>query len=182
MRLSLKVLSGLLVFAVVAVGCDAPTSAVTDSEGPAATVTKNQGGPGVTAPNQGQDHSKATGEVTWVAGIERSASFNAHEDAPGTPSDRGDLYQESEDGSFTVEVSCVDIEGNEATFAGEVVDASGQFENRVGQYRVTTVYDGGTPGRTGDKYGGRFFEEDQCSSLSSVRTFEVTDGNLKVRD
>lgn len=132
----------------------------------------------------GASHSKATGEVSWMAGIERSAEFDAHEEAPGNPGDRGTFRHSDANGTFTVDVTCVSISGEEARFGGPIVEASGQYAGQAA--RVTYVKDGGTPGSEGDKLGG-LFKESEATACEAVedgftRGFPITSGNLQVQD
>lgn len=204
MRLSLKILFALLAFSLVAVGCDAPTSAVNDSENiESATATTNAGhkGPGATPPGR-QDHAKATGDVTWAAqdgdvpGLK--SEFDVHEDAPGNTSSYGDRgthhISRPADGDFSggslkLDVKCVNVEDTEAWFAGTVASGQGEWSNLKGEVFLYWVKDNGTPGAAGpDMIGGTgtYSALDKaCTAVANgswTGTGLVTDGNLVVHN
>lgn len=196
MRLSLKVLSGLLVFAVVAVGCDAPTSAIQspgeDVSGQEVASTQ-KGPPSNGAPANGGEgsHYKATGEVTWTAlGVSRTVEFNAHQNAPGKRSERGALKYTRDDGSgyFKGNVTCVNVSPDEnvAFFGGVVTERAGVYENRGIEFFLAYVEDGGTPGADGDRvrFEGKSSEEQACTAVDNTSIdgliSDVEEGNLVV--
>lgn len=104
-------------------------------------------------------HAKATGTVEWTArggalpGL--VTSFSVHDEAPGMNGDRGFWTLSNNDvGSYTVDVVCVNVDGNEAWFAGIVTDGDGIYEDRPGAVQLFWVKDGATPGSGGDLLGG----------------------------
>lgn len=127
---------------------------------------------------------KATGDVGYeAAGLDRHISFNAHE-ARGDRPAKGQLqYTDAIDRSYHVEITHVNVVGDMAYFAGEVVEASNP--TWVGNWISFAVLDGGTPGRNGDIVWGIF--TDQATAISNVENevtpgsaYEVLRGNLVV--
>ncbi|MDP3984215.1 MAG: hypothetical protein Q8Q52_04315 [Acidimicrobiia bacterium] len=92
---------------------------------------------------------KATGSGFWTnsQGINFYAEFNAHEAKDARPA-KGSLFQERVDGAggFIVDVDSVSIIfETHACFGGITTSAWGTYAFRAGQYRWTTVVDGGEP-------------------------------------
>jgi hypothetical protein len=121
----------------------------------------------------GGPHDKATGTVTWTArthlspekqipGIE--TSFNAHDVGPGMD-DKGTLttYRPADTnygftgGSLTMDLKCVNVDDNQAWFAGVVSHADGEYSGSVGDYLVYHVLDVATSGSGGDEIGGNAY-------------------------
>lgn len=92
-------------------------------------------------------HDKATGNGSWIngGGLDFHAEFNAHA-AVGNHEAKGSLYQNLKDGSggFTVDVDTVIVGDGHACFGGITDSAWGVYGFREGQYRWTTVVDGGS--------------------------------------
>ena len=130
-------------------------------------------------------HNKATGDVIWTSapGLAGYRTvFNAHDNAPGEQSDRGIVILYHPDGGMRVTaVECVEVIGNEAWFAGEVIEADGAFDGQVGVKTIYWAKDVGTPGASGDMIGATKGFADPCSQLGTWRGGgTVTAGNLKV--
>ena len=93
------------------------------------------------SPNAKGPHNKATGDVYWTSagGLEGLRTvFDAHQGAPGKLSERGTVTMYHPDGGMRVtEVTKVIVQGDEAWFCGEVVEADGAFEGQVGENRGT---------------------------------------------
>ena len=127
---------------------------------------------------------KATGEVWFEnSGLMAYADFNAHEAYMDRPA-KGEFYYEDDDGEGTVRyylmmVDCVEVEGEDATFSGEIVDTN--VDDWMGQGVQIWVTDGGTPGWNGDLITGQFFEYPDCLPYDeSPMMIEIDEGNLKV--
>jgi hypothetical protein len=103
----------------------------------ALAVPAAAGGPG----------NKATGSGTWLnaQGHSQMVAFNAHE-AEGVRPAKGLLYQESYGGTvgtFSVDVQVVAVTAAGACFGGPQIAGTDGFAARNGQWRWTTVIDGG---------------------------------------
>lgn len=91
-------------------------------------------------------HDKATGSGSWIngGGLDFYAEFSAHA-KEGNREAKGSLYQSLNEGfgGFTVSVDTVIVDDDRACFGGITDSAWGMYESREGQYRWTTVVDGG---------------------------------------
>lgn len=151
-------------------------------------------------PNNGNSHRKATGTVTWTARTHLPSNqqlpglvseFDVHDKAPGMGEDRGthEITRPADNsfpgGSLSLDVSCVNVEGNETWFAGTVSWATGGYSGLEGDTFLYWVLDGSTPGAEADEIGGRGYSDPEtaCSAVDSgnwIGTGDVTDGNLVV--
>ena len=125
----------------------------------------------------GASHPKATGGVGWfAAGLDRSASFNAH----GTVPAKGQFNYHDEAGNFIkATVVCYNQTGDDdAVFTSEVSDTNLAVYAAAG-FVKTTVHDGGTPGRNGDTIRNVAVTTDDCST-PTAGGFAVDNGNLVV--
>ena len=126
-------------------------------------------------------HRKATGNVGWYAGgAQRYADFNAHDNAPGNPSDRGSLYYieeaPGETSTFKAALDYVDVFNEfEAKFSGTMIETTGRY--KVGTKVYGWVKDGGTPGA-----GNDYVQFNSSSSFwsSSGPAYVANGGNLQV--
>lgn len=144
----------------------------------------------------GGPHDKATGSVEWTArsgalpGI--VTSFDAHDEAPGMHADRGTIttYRPADSvdpfpgGTITIDLACVNVDGDEAWMAGVAVQGDGGYASNVGDVYLYWVKDGSTPGAEADKIGGRSYGDltTACGVVESggwTGTGDVDSGNLK---
>jgi hypothetical protein len=143
-------------------------------------------------------HAKATGTVEWTARGGTApgfvTSFSVHDVDEGGMGDRG-FWTLSRpgyvDGYYTVDVSCVNVEGDEAWFAGVVTEVSGDFDDGRFEKPVEFwVQDLATSGSGGDLIGGsgpnRYstlakacLDVEKGKAGAWTGTGEVTGGNLK---
>lgn len=132
-----------------------------------------------TAAAQGA-HPKATGEVGWVyGGLQRYASFNAHDTDPA----KGDFYyHDSAERYIYAEVVCFNlIDESTVVFTSEVTDTNiVAFENAG--FITTTVVDGGTPGSNGDLIQNLAVSNPEDCHERILPGLPVTEGNLVVHD
>lgn len=144
-------------------------------------------------------HDKATGDVTWTAaggaipGV--VSQFDVHDDPSGAVStygDRGTYWQFRPtgpgftEGTLTIDVNCVRIDGDTARFAGTAVEKTGGY-TAFGDIFAFQVVDNGTPGTAGpDQIGGTAFATlaAACNAVEGTTGIPlggvVTDGNLSV--
>jgi len=137
-------------------------------------------------------HAKANGTIEWTArggalpGL--VTSFSVHDEAPGMNSDRGFWTLSNNNvGSYTVDIVCVNVDGDQAWFAGVVTEGDGIYADRPGAVQLFWVKDAATPGSGGDLLGGagpdRFGSvEDTCAKVEAgswTGTGAVDSGNLK---
>lgn len=104
-------------------------------------------------------HAKATGTVEWTArGGALSGlvtSFSVHDEAPGMNGDRGFwTLSNNDEGSYTADIVCVNVDGDQAWFAGYVTEGDGIYWDRPGAVQLFWVNDVATPGSGGDLLGG----------------------------
>lgn len=139
----------------------------------------------------GGPHDKATGTVEWTArggalpGL--TTSFSVHDLHEGGMDDRGFWTLSRAEGSYTAEIVCVNVVGDEAWFAGIVTESDGIYETRVDAVQLFWVHDVATPGSGGDLIGGagpdRFGSiANACSKVEAMGwrgTGAVDAGNLK---
>lgn len=144
--------------------------------------------------------NKATGSVTWTARADRPAAqqipgivteFNAHDLGPGAV-DKGMstifIPENNVTGTGTrvIDVACVRVDEGQAWFAGEIVEADGDFADQVGDIHFTWVADGSTPGAEADAIGGTPKYTTLAAACAAVDagawdgSGDVTDGNLVV--
>lgn len=155
----------------------------------------------------GGPHGKATGTVEWTARTHLDpglwqygfvASFSVHDEAPGMNGDRGFWTLTRAEGSYTIDIDCVNVDGNEAWFAGTVTEGYGMWDQRPGEVQLVWVKDLDTPGRNedvaapgsgGDLLGVTrppLFDGDLVAACEAVDngswtgTGVVSGGNLKV--
>ena len=110
---------------------------------------------------------KATGGVgftTIESGEELKCwvEFNAHAGDPA----KGKLnYRDANGAWFRVDIQCVKVlqDSAFAFFSGPIVSASDS--TLVGQYLLVAVYDGGTPGKKGDRVWGEMYYYDPGCDL-----------------
>ncbi|HEX7401172.1 MAG TPA: hypothetical protein VF369_03245 [candidate division Zixibacteria bacterium] len=124
---------------------------------------------------------KATGGVGFTAyDLDRRIDFTAHEAYDEHPA-KGNLhYSDANHDWYDVDVTCVTIVNEWAFFSGPVLRAS--QDGWVGQWVLIAVFDGGTPGRKGDKVWGTFASSDPgCQPFRPPVMFDVTNGNLQVQ-
>ena len=136
----------------------------------------------------GNSHAKATGEVYWEGGkdfqFDLHTQFSAHDDAPGAYGDRGMIYRENlTSGNWrVVNVSCVDIVGDQAFFGGEITASS--VASEVGMGQAAWVKDVSTPGSGGDMIGLNKYANEAAACAAVAGHWDghgrVTGGNLKV--
>jgi hypothetical protein len=127
---------------------------------------------------------KATGGVGYTAGgLERRAEFNVHESKGNQPAKGIFNYHDANGNWYQVDVEHVKVDGDMAYFAGEVVKASDP--TWLGQWLSAAMYDGGTPGRNGDKIWGTF--TDMGTAMDNVdnmnapgSSYPIENGNLVV--
>lgn len=143
--------------------------------------------------------NKATGEVTWTARTNQPvdkqipgivSDFNAHDLGPGM-NDKGTMTitippnNVVGNGTRVVDISCVKVVDGQAWFAGEIVEADGDFAGTVGDIQLTWVLDGSTSGAEADKIGGNSYNTlaQACAVVEAggwTGTGDVTAGNLQV--
>lgn len=148
-------------------------------------------------------HAKATGSVVWTARTNLPVNqqipglvsvFDAHDLGVGMV-DRGthtlarpaDDYYGFGGGSITIDISCVHVDGDEAWFAGEAVEATGDYSANLGDIYLYWVKDGSTSGAESDKIGGRSYStlSQACNVVDGTPwrgTGDVTSGNLRVHN
>jgi len=128
---------------------------------------------------------KANGGVWYEAEEDLPAhiAFVAREAQGERPAGGHLHYGDTEHRWYNLEISEVNVEGDMAFFAGEIVSAS--ESNWIGQWVFFAVHDGGAPGRMGDELWSAFLS--QASALEMVRegdtpgeAHRVTRGNLVV--
>lgn len=136
------------------------------------------------AGSTGESAAKATGQVWFEnGGLWATLEFNAHE-AMGNRPAKGHLYYADWDGSgmmryYKAWIDCVDVEGDEATFSGQIYETN--VPAWMDQGVQIWVHDGGTPGRNGDEIGGNFFTWPGCLPyMAPPQWIPVEEGNLKV--
>ena len=128
---------------------------------------------------------KATGagEFTRVEdGEEVVARFNfeAHGEHANRPVKGWFKYHDELGNKFTIDIHCVEVYNNEATFSGPVVKTN--MDDWEGMWLLIWVEDGGSPGEGNDTIGGEMFDYDPgCSpNLMPNDYWPVTNGNLVV--
>jgi len=135
---------------------------------------------------------KAAEKVTGtVGGPPRGwyAEFDAHEAFGHRPA-KGAMRRWSDVvGRVTYfDVKYVRVEGNTAWFAAVCTYDSSTTDNREGKWAFVKVFDGGTPGTTGDKIGWDWNSVNETDAESRVEAMDtpdngpwsITDGNLVV--
>lgn len=140
--------------------------------------------------------NKATGGVEWTArggdlpGL--VTEFNAHDvDTEGSDGDKGTLTttrpadEDFAGGTITIDISCVNVDGDEAWMAGTAVEATGGYEANLGDFYLYWVEDASTPGEPADKIGGRSYNTlGQACAVAEAGGWtgngDVDAGNLKV--
>ncbi len=144
----------------------------------------------------GGPHDKATGTVTWTARSGQLpgliSSFNAHDVGPGMDLDKGslttfrpaDTVDPFAGGSLTMDLRCVNVDDNQAWFAGVVTSAGGGYSGTVGNVFLYWVKDMATSGSGGDLIGGRSYPNlgSACTVVDAggwTGSGVVTSGNLK---
>lgn len=123
---------------------------------------------------------KATGGVGFTAsGLERWLEFNAHADYNDHAAKGMVNYKDANGDRYKVDVQCVTVVDEWAYFSGPIVST-----NRTdweGLWALFAVFDGGTPGRKGDKVFGTFANADPgCQPFFPPVMFDVEKGNLVV--
>ena len=122
--------------------------------------------------------NKATGSGYWTNAANDTfyGEFSAHAAMDGRLA-KGYLYQDRGDGSwFSVDVTEVYVGPNWACFAGNTVDAGGDYAGKVGQNRWTFVYDGGEPGIGVDLFKGSWGATSSACKGGTVSTDNDFDG------
>ena len=134
--------------------------------------------------------SSAAGAVEWTARANTSNPITGIEsafDVYESPRGDGGYYASEREGlgSFLLDVACVEVDGNEAWFAGTVIWETGDYVE-LGDVYSYWVQDNGTPGTTGpDKIGGIGYgaESAACEQLGDFTgSGVVTAGDLTVDD
>ena len=136
--------------------------------------------------SQAGSPGKATGGIwfTTVEGtdtIKGHVEFQVHDEFGGQP-DRGWLNYRNADGDwFKVDVDCVTIDGDYAFFSGEVVSFT--LEDWRDKWLLIAVYDGGSPGTSGDQLWGEMYDSDpgcRAGNFPPGGPWDVEKGNLVV--
>jgi hypothetical protein len=103
-------------------------------------------------------HAKATGTVEWTAqggnlsGL--TTSFAVHDMGYGQV-DKGFWTLDNNGlGTYTVDVICVNVIGDQAWFGGYVTEGTGMYTGRVGAVQLNWVHDVATSGAGFDLLGG----------------------------
>lgn len=182
------VLSLFISAALVITGCETSSLPTASEDGAAELAAPALGKGGPPADNGAVGaHKKTTGGVAWMGGgVERNASFAAHDIAPGSERDRGHVTYWFEDGSFKADVNCVNVDADIALFGATITKADGVYATNVGDELLVRVEDGGTPGREGDTFRA-VFDEAACAKVEAGTPppgpyFAVTQGNLVVHN
>ena len=120
---------------------------------------------------------KASGDVTYTAyGLKRQADFdvNTYDNSKGSFE-----YSDANHGSYTVNVSAVNVSGNDAWFAGVVTKAS--THSWVGQWLFAKVQNG-SPDTIWGSFTDQTTAQNGVASMTSPADgpFNVTKGNVKV--
>ncbi len=167
---------GTLVLILVT-GCKSPLTSFTESavEEPSpaqSSLAKN---------GNSNAHGKATGGITFEGDVgEGRATFQAHDLGPDPRGDRGRITVRGPQGSRTVKIDCVKIDGNTAIFGGETVKVTSPGPG-PGTRFVFQVVDNGTPGRNGDTYiASRETGPNNCPAGVARSPHDVLKGNLVV--
>jgi hypothetical protein len=129
---------------------------------------------------------KATGagEFTRIEedGTEVEARFNfeAHGEQEDRPAKGWFKYHDSMGNKFTIEVQCVSVYNNEATFSGPVVRTN--MDDWEGMWLLLWVEDGGSPANGNDTLGGEMFDYDPGCDPNTMPNdyWPVTNGNIVV--
>ncbi len=128
---------------------------------------------------------KATGagEFTRMEdGVEIEARFNfeAHGECGNRPAKGWFKYHDEMGNKFTMEVRCVFVYSNEATFSGPVVKYN--MDEWEGQWLLIWVEDGGSPADGNDTIGGQMYDSDPGCDENTLPDdyWPVTNGNIVV--
>ena len=128
---------------------------------------------------------KATGAGEFTRtedGMEITARFNfeAHGEYGNRPAKGWFKYHDSMGNKFTIEVQCVSVYNNEATFSGPVVKTN--MDDSEDQWLLIWVEDGGSPADGNDTLGGEMYDRDPgCSpNMMPSQFWPVTNGNIVV--
>jgi hypothetical protein len=128
---------------------------------------------------------KATGagEFTRIEeGQEVVARFNfeAHGAKDNRPVKGWFKYRDSLGNTFTIEIQCVSVYGDEADFSGPVVKSN--MEDWENQWLWIWVEDGGSPADGNDSISGEMYEYDPGCGPNNLPTtvWSVTNGNIVV--
>jgi hypothetical protein len=128
---------------------------------------------------------KATGAGNFVRTedgmeIEARFSFEAHGEHGNRPAKGWFKYHDSLGNAFRIDVQCVSVYSNEATFSGPVVKTN--MDDWEGMWLLIWVEDGGSPADGNDTIGGEMYEYDPGCDPGTMPGdyWPVTNGNLVV--
>jgi hypothetical protein len=128
---------------------------------------------------------KATGAGEFTRtedGMEIVARFNfeAHGEHANRPAKGWFKYRDELGNEFTIDVQCVTIYSNEATFSGPVVKTN--MDDWEGMWLLLWVEDGGSPAAGHDTVGGEMFDYDPGCDPNMMPNdyWPVINGNIVV--
>ena len=128
---------------------------------------------------------KATGAGEFTRtedGVEIEARFNfeAHAEHANRPTKGWFKYHDAMGNKFTIDVQCVSVYDNEATFSGPVVKTN--MDDWEGMWLLIWVEDGGSPATDNDTIGGEMYDYDPGCDPSTMPSeyWPVSNGNIVV--
>jgi hypothetical protein len=130
----------------------------------------------------GKAAPKATGDIGYVIGFQRYAVFDAQMAVYDRPVKGTFQYSDVIGQWYTVNLSCVSVTDNTASFGGQVVAGNILLDSWIS----IGVKDIGTPGSQGDLVYGAVTDDSTVSNCASINittlsdAFDVTSGNLQV--